>query len=560
MPTQLLRMLEDPGPTDRDALARARRRAARRRPGGPGPARAGRRGRRAHRGDLRHGRDLRAAASTTASRSTASRSPSATDGRVRLGGPTLFAGYEGEPGADRRGPRRRLVPHRRRRHVRRGRPAAAARPPRRHGRLRRGERARRRGRRAAARAPRGPGRRGGRARRPEWGRAGRRGRRRARSRSTRPATGSATRIRGPGRRARSSPSTRCRCWPTARPTGSPCAASHGAEPERAGERPVSADARLRSVPMRTRFRGITVREGLLLRGPAGWGEFSPFLEYDARGGRTLAARRRGGRERATGRRRCATGCRSTSPCPPSAPSRPHALVLAGGLPHGEGQGRRARADASPTTRPGSRRCATRSGPAGAVRVDANGGWDVDEAVHAIAVLDRAAGGLEYVEQPCADVEELAACRRRSTCRSPPTSRSVAPRTPTGCATSRPPTSPCSRCSRWAACGPACASPRTSDCPSWSPRPWRPRSASPPASRSPRRCPTLPYACGLATVQLLDRRRRRRPAAARRRGPARGAARGRRGRAGPPRGRRPSGCGTGAAASPSVGASGPGRID
>ncbi len=35
-----------------------------------------------------------------------------------------------------------------------------------------------------------------------------------------------------------------------------------------------------SVPMTTRFRGITVREGVLLRGDAGWGEFSPFLEYD----------------------------------------------------------------------------------------------------------------------------------------------------------------------------------------------------------------------------------------------------------------------------------------
>jgi len=34
--------------------------------------------------------------------------------------------------------------------------------------------------------------------------------------------------------------------------------------------------------MRTRFRGVTVREGVLVRGAAGWGEFSPFLEYDAR--------------------------------------------------------------------------------------------------------------------------------------------------------------------------------------------------------------------------------------------------------------------------------------
>jgi O-succinylbenzoate synthase len=52
------------------------------------------------------------------------------------------------------------------------------------------------------------------------------------------------------------------------------------------------------------------------------------------------------------------------------------------------------------------------GPSGCVRVDANAGWDVDTAVTAIAALDRAAGGLEYVEQPCPTVEELAAVRRR----------------------------------------------------------------------------------------------------------------------------------------------------
>ena len=51
------------------------------------------------------------------------------------------------------------------------------------------------------------------------------------------------------------------------------------------------------------------------------------------------------------------------------------------------------------------------GPDGAIRVDANGAWDVDEAVTAIRLLDRAAGGLEYVEQPCSAVEDLAAVRR-----------------------------------------------------------------------------------------------------------------------------------------------------
>jgi O-succinylbenzoate synthase len=50
------------------------------------------------------------------------------------------------------------------------------------------------------------------------------------------------------------------------------------------------------------------------------------------------------------------------------------------------------------------------GPAVAVRVDANGAWDVETAVVMIAKL--AAFDLEYVEQPCATLEELAAVRRR----------------------------------------------------------------------------------------------------------------------------------------------------
>ena len=92
--------------------------------------------------------------------------------------------------------------------------------------------------------------------------------------------------------------------------------------------------------------------------------------------------------------------------------------------------------------------------------------------------------------------------RGSTSRSRPTSRSGGPRTPTGSATSRPPTSRCSRCSRSAGCAPACGSPRRSGCRSWCPRRWRPRSGSRPGSRWPAALPELPYACGLATVQLL----------------------------------------------------------
>ena len=48
-----------------------------------------------------------------------------------------------------------------------------------------------------------------------------------------------------------------------------------------GPAPGSADnLHVYAVPLRTRFRGIDVRQGVLVRGPAGWGEFSPFREYD----------------------------------------------------------------------------------------------------------------------------------------------------------------------------------------------------------------------------------------------------------------------------------------
>ncbi len=60
-------------------------------------------------------------------------------------------------------------------------------------------------------------------------------------------------------------------------------------------RELIAGLRAFAIPMRTPFRGITVREGALIRGPAGWAEFSPFAEYGPEGERTLAGlRHRGG--------------------------------------------------------------------------------------------------------------------------------------------------------------------------------------------------------------------------------------------------------------------------
>src|SRR5699024_12484213 len=41
------------------------------------------------------------------------------------------------------------------------------------------------------------------------------------------------------------------------------------------------DLRAWSIPLATRFRGFTERDGLLLHGPAGWAEYSPMWDYDA---------------------------------------------------------------------------------------------------------------------------------------------------------------------------------------------------------------------------------------------------------------------------------------
>ncbi len=166
-----------------------------------------------------------------------------------------------------------------------------------------------------------------------------------------------------------------------------------------------------SIRMRTRFRGIDVREGMLLRGEAGWGEFSPFLDYDAEEAAPwLRAAREAADEGWPDPLRLSVPVNVTVPA--VGPEQAAALVRGSSgcrtakvkvAERGQGVGDEV-----------ARLEAVRDalGPGGRVRMDANGGWSLDEAVRVLPVLDRAAGGLEYVEQPCASVEELAAVRRR----------------------------------------------------------------------------------------------------------------------------------------------------
>ncbi|MDR1799841.1 MAG: o-succinylbenzoate synthase, partial [Bifidobacteriaceae bacterium] len=166
------------------------------------------------------------------------------------------------------------------------------------------------------------------------------------------------------------------------------------------------------IPLVARFRGTTARHGWVWRGRAGWGEFSPFDDYRPADciPWLLAAREAADfgfppplrqqipvnvtvpavtPEMAASLVESSGGCRT-------------AKVKVGERGHTLAQER-------------ARLAAVREvlGPGGRIRVDANGAWDVDTAVRNLAALNRAAGGLEYAEQPCRTTAELAAVRRRS---------------------------------------------------------------------------------------------------------------------------------------------------
>lgn len=172
-----------------------------------------------------------------------------------------------------------------------------------------------------------------------------------------------------------------------------------------------AEIAVYSIPLRTRFRGLEVREGLLLRGDAGWGEFSPFLEYDATvAAPWLAAAHEAAELGWPAPLRSAVPVNVTVPA--CDPERAHQIVKAsaGCRTAKVKVAERGQTPADDEARLEAVRDAL--GADGLIRIDVNMGWSVDEAVTLIPRMARAAGGLEYVEQPCPTVEDLAAVRRR----------------------------------------------------------------------------------------------------------------------------------------------------
>lgn len=160
--------------------------------------------------------------------------------------------------------------------------------------------------------------------------------------------------------------------------------------------------------MRVRFRGITIREVALIDGPAGWGEFGAFPEYGVpEAAHWLAA----GIESAY--RVWPSALRPQVPINATVPA-----VPAGQVPEvlarfpGATTAKVKVAEPGQTLADDVARVDAVRALVPTVRVDANGGWSVDEAV-AAAVALTAGGLLEYLEQPCRTVSELAAVRRRA---------------------------------------------------------------------------------------------------------------------------------------------------
>lgn len=160
--------------------------------------------------------------------------------------------------------------------------------------------------------------------------------------------------------------------------------------------------RVIALPTKTNFRGINVREVALFQGVAGWGEFSPFLEYDEQESAPWLA--------------CAIEA-ATQPRPQLYRS---AIKVNGTVP--------ALNDPAEIERiveafPGVETFKVKVGdnlsediarlarvkslqPQAKLRIDVNGNWTVAEAITNLRAIYENIGPLEYVEQPCSTVEEL----------------------------------------------------------------------------------------------------------------------------------------------------------
>jgi len=168
-------------------------------------------------------------------------------------------------------------------------------------------------------------------------------------------------------------------------------------------------ARVVALPMNTRFRGVEVREAVLFEGPHGWAEFSPFIEYaDAEASTWLAGAIDFAFLEQPEPRRDRIPVNATVPAVAAARVAEVLARFDGCRTAKVKVAERGQELADDIAR--VRAVREHMGVEGRIRIDANAAWNVDEAeraIHALAEFD-----LEYAEQPCATVAELAELRRR----------------------------------------------------------------------------------------------------------------------------------------------------
>ncbi len=163
--------------------------------------------------------------------------------------------------------------------------------------------------------------------------------------------------------------------------------------------------RVIALPMKTNFRGISVREVALFKGPHGWGEFSPFLEYDdAESAPWLASAIEA----------------ATTPKPQLYRT---SVAINGTIPAlNDPQDLKTIVDSFPGVKSFKVKVGSNLAedlarvnvirqlqPHAKIRIDVNGLWNVDQAEQFLTSV----GEIEYVEQPCATVDELRELKSRT---------------------------------------------------------------------------------------------------------------------------------------------------
>jgi o-succinylbenzoate synthase len=164
------------------------------------------------------------------------------------------------------------------------------------------------------------------------------------------------------------------------------------------------------VPLRVALGGHAFREATLVEGPIGWGEFSPLPGYPCDRRRCEEAAREGAFDGWPAAVRAEVPVNALVPdVDAGMAAKLTAEAVAAGITTVK-----VKVSGASAADDADRVAAVREalGPAGRIRLDANGAWDVDTAV---ASLDRLAGfDLELVEQPVRDLADLARVRRRVT--------------------------------------------------------------------------------------------------------------------------------------------------